>query len=87
MCYLTPSLHCNYLKAKADNIFESNQFFFEKHSINTDTHIYMSIYPYQYMYAHLILMSTSEKLSQLDLEIHEVGHQERLIIDRNVASY
>jgi hypothetical protein len=47
----------------------------------------MSIYSYQHMYAHLILMSTSEKLSQLDLEIHEVGHQERLIIDGDVGSH
>jgi hypothetical protein len=32
-------------------------------------------------------MSTSEKLSQLDLEIYEIGHQECLAIDGNVASH
>jgi hypothetical protein len=31
-------------------------------------------------------MSTSERLSQLDLEIHEIGHQERIVVDVNVAS-
>jgi hypothetical protein len=31
-------------------------------------------------------MSTSKRLNQLDLEINEVGHQERLIVDEDVSS-
>jgi hypothetical protein len=30
-------------------------------------------------------MSTFERLDQFDLEIHEVGHQERLVIDEGVT--
>jgi hypothetical protein len=32
-------------------------------------------------------MTTSERLSRFDLKIHEVDHQERLAIDRDVASH
>jgi hypothetical protein len=32
-------------------------------------------------------MSNSERLSRLDLEIYEVGHQECLGVDGDVASY
>jgi hypothetical protein len=32
-------------------------------------------------------MSTSERLSQLDLEIHEVSHQKRLAVDGDVTSH
>jgi hypothetical protein len=32
-------------------------------------------------------MSNSEKLSCLDLEIHEVGHQERLVVDKDIVSH
>jgi hypothetical protein len=39
------------------------------------------------MYTHPILMSTSERLSQFDLEIHEVGHQEHLTVDGDVTSH
>jgi hypothetical protein len=38
------------------------------------------------MDAHPTLMSTSERLSRLDLEIHEVGHQECLAVDGDVTS-
>jgi hypothetical protein len=31
-------------------------------------------------------MSTFERLSQLDLEIYELGHQKRLAVDGDVAS-
>jgi hypothetical protein len=34
----------------------------------------MSIYLYKYTYVHSIHMITSERLSQLDLKIYEVGH-------------
>jgi hypothetical protein len=32
-------------------------------------------------HAHPTFMSTSERLIQIDLEIHEVGHQKRLAVD------
>jgi hypothetical protein len=41
---------------------------------NTIFLIHESTYPYEYMHTHLIFMSISERLSRLDLEIHEVGH-------------
>jgi hypothetical protein len=46
----------------------------------------MSTHPYEYIYVYSIPMNTSERVSWLDIEIHEVGHQERLAVDRNVAS-
>jgi hypothetical protein len=54
---------------------------------NIDTHTRTITHPYEYMHGHSIHMSTSERLSRLDLEIHEVGHQERLAVDENVASH
>jgi hypothetical protein len=38
----------------------------------------------RHRYAHSILLSTSEKLGQLDFEIHEVGYKEHLTIDGDV---
>jgi hypothetical protein len=38
-------------------------------------------------YTHLISISMSERLSQFDVEIYEVCHQERLVIDGDVASH
>jgi hypothetical protein len=32
-----------------------------------------------------VIKSTSERLSRFDLEIHEVGHQEHLAVDKDVA--
>jgi hypothetical protein len=32
-------------------------------------------------------MNTSERLSQLDLEIYEVGHQECFTVDGDIAFY
>jgi hypothetical protein len=58
-----------------------------KHSINTDTYTRTGTHPYEYMHAHITPMSTSERLSRLDLEIHEVGHQEHLDVDGDVVSY
>jgi hypothetical protein len=60
--------------------------FFYKHSINTFPHIFMNIYLYKYTHVHFIYMNTSERLSRLDLEIHEIGHQECLAVG-NVASH
>jgi hypothetical protein len=31
-------------------------------------------------------MNTSERLSRLDLEIHKIGHQERIVVNGDVAS-
>jgi hypothetical protein len=45
----------------------------------------MITYIYKYMHAYLIYMNTSERLSRFNLKIYEVGHQERLTVDRNVA--
>jgi hypothetical protein len=47
----------------------------------------MSIHSYEYTYAHHILMSIFERLSQFDLKIHKVGHQKRLTVDGDVASH
>jgi hypothetical protein len=61
--------------------------FLEKHSTNVDTNIHMSTHPYKHMHAQPISMSTFERLSRLDLEIYEVGHQKRLTVDGDVASH
>jgi hypothetical protein len=61
--------------------------FFKKHSTNVDTHTRTSTHPYKHTHVHLTLMSTSKRLSRLDLEIHEVGHQERLAVDGDIASH
>jgi hypothetical protein len=47
----------------------------------------MSTHSYEYMYVHHISMSTFKRLSRLDLEIHEVSHQERLAVDGDIASH
>jgi hypothetical protein len=60
---------------------------FKKYSINIDIYRCMSIYFYKYMYIYLTSMNISERLSRFDFEIHEVGHQERLTIDRDVTSH
>jgi hypothetical protein len=61
--------------------------FFKKHSTNTDTYTYMSTHLYEHTHAHPTPMSTSERLSRLDLEIYEVSHQGRLTVDGDVASH
>jgi hypothetical protein len=58
---------------------------FLKYGTNIDTYTHTGIYLYEHTYLHSTPMSTSERLSWLDFEIHEVGHQERLIINGNVA--
>jgi hypothetical protein len=45
----------------------------------------MNNHPYKHTYAHYTSISTSERLSQLDLKIHEVSHQECLAVDGDVA--
>jgi hypothetical protein len=47
----------------------------------------MRTHPYEHMHTYFTLMSTSERLSRFDLEIHEVGHQERITIDGDVVPH
>jgi hypothetical protein len=47
----------------------------------------MSTHPYEHTHAQLTPMNTYERLSRLDLEIYEVGHQERLTVDGGAASH
>jgi hypothetical protein len=54
---------------------------------NTDTYTRMNTHSYKYTYAHPTRMSTSKKLSRLDLEIHKVDHHKRLTIDRVITSH
>jgi hypothetical protein len=62
-------------------------YFFEKHNINVNTHTHMITHSYEHTHAHPTPMSTPERLNQLDLEIHEVSHQERLTVDRDITSH
>jgi hypothetical protein len=62
-------------------------YIFLKYSTNVDTYTHMSTHHYEHMHIHHTPMSNSGRLSRLDLEIHEVGHQKRLTVDRDVASY
>jgi hypothetical protein len=48
---------------------------FFKHSINIDIYICISIYFYKHTYVHSIPINTSERLSQFNLEIHEIIYQ------------
>jgi hypothetical protein len=47
----------------------------------------MSTHPYEHTHTHSTSVSTSERLSRLDIEIHKIGHQERITVDEDVASY
>jgi hypothetical protein len=47
----------------------------------------MSTYSYKYMYVYSTSISTFERLSRLDLKIHEVSHQERIAVDGDVTSH
>jgi hypothetical protein len=47
----------------------------------------MNTYPYEHTHTHPTPMSTSKRLSRFDLEIHDVGHQERFIVDGDIASH
>jgi hypothetical protein len=42
---------------------------------------------YIYMYAHPTPMSNSERLSQFDLKIYKVCHQEHLAVDEDDVSH
>jgi hypothetical protein len=62
------------------------QFFLETR-YKPDTYTRMSTHSYKYIRAHLISMSTSEKLSRFDLKIHEVGHEKCFAVDEDVVFY
>jgi hypothetical protein len=47
----------------------------------------MIIYPYEYIYAHPTPISTFKIPSRLDLNIHEVSHQKRLVVDGDITFY
>jgi hypothetical protein len=47
----------------------------------------MSTHSCEHAYTHFTPMSTLERLSRLNLEIHEVGHEERLAVDGDIASH
>jgi hypothetical protein len=65
---------------------------------NDRYHIRMSNYPYEQTHAHSSPINPSERLSQIDFEIHKVGHcqidfeiykvdhQERFAVDGNIVS-
>jgi hypothetical protein len=61
--------------------------YFFRDSTNAEIYIRTSIHSYEYTHTHHIFMINSERLSRLDLEIYEIGHQERLAVDGNVASH
>jgi hypothetical protein len=42
----------------------------------------MNTHLYKHIHVYSTSMSTSERLSRLDLKIYEVDHQERLIVDK-----
>jgi hypothetical protein len=54
-------------------------------------HVSLSIFSLQtqvFIYVRsLTPMSTYERLSRLDLGIHEVGHRKRIAVDRDVVSH
>jgi hypothetical protein len=56
-----------------------------------EVQIYIFIYIWTIItiniYVHTIFKSTSEKLSWLDLKIHEVGQQEHIVINGDVTSH
>jgi hypothetical protein len=52
-------------------------------------HVYtcIIIHLYEYMYIYPTSISTFKRLSRIDLEINEVGRQERLAVDGDVDSH
>jgi hypothetical protein len=47
----------------------------------------MSTHFYKYVDVYPISMNTSKRLGRLNFEIHEVGHQERLIVNTETSSF
>jgi hypothetical protein len=57
------------------------KFFFGKHGTSTDIHTRTITHPYEHMHAHPTSMNTFKRLSRLDIETYEVGHQECIAVD------
>jgi hypothetical protein len=53
---------------------KSRLLLFLKYSTNANIYTCMSNYLYEYMQTQYTLITTFKRLSQFDLEIHEVGH-------------
>jgi hypothetical protein len=47
----------------------------------------MSIHLYEHTYIYSTPMSISERLSRLDIKIHEVDQQECLAVDEDIVSH
>jgi hypothetical protein len=49
----------------------------------------MNTHLYKYIHAYSTHITTSERLSRLNLEIYEVSHrhQQRIAVDRDIVSY
>jgi hypothetical protein len=60
--------------------------FFKKYSANVNIYTRTSTHPYKHTHIHIIPMSTFKRLSQFDIEIHEIDHQERITVDMDAAS-
>jgi hypothetical protein len=69
------------------NIYKNKLIFFFQmsHSTDADSHIRTSTQPYEYTHPHPTHMSISERLNRFDLEVHKVGYQECLAVDKYVA--
>jgi hypothetical protein len=50
-------------------------FYGMSYSTDVNTHIHTSTYPYEFMHAYPILMSTFERLDRFDLKIYEVDQR------------
>jgi hypothetical protein len=45
----------------------------------------MITHSYEYVYVHPTYMSNSERLSRIDLEIHEVSYKEYIAVDGDIV--
>jgi hypothetical protein len=68
-------------------LVDSNTDFFLRNTVQTQILTHTSTHLYEHTHVDPNPMSTSERLSWLDLEIYEVGHQERLTVDEGVTSH
>jgi hypothetical protein len=60
---------------------------FPRYSRNIDTYICINIYLYKHTHKHSISMSTFKRLSQFNLKIHKIGHQECIAVNRDITSH
>jgi hypothetical protein len=75
------------IHVQLQELLAARVYFFFKYTINVDTYISTSIHSYEYTHAQSTSMNISKRLSQLNLEIHEVSYQECFTADRDVTSY